>query len=170
MALLPFALVGLLTVAVGAALAAARRTPPSRESTVVAARRHARSTTVVALLAAPAAALGCAVVFISMIPSPGSIGRALLLAPVAAGVAHTAVVLLGELTWPRPQGDVRRAGLARRGLLDAAPRWLLRVGATTVAVLVVVLVTGAVLADGSGRRVTVSLPEWSTTASPFPGR
>jgi hypothetical protein len=168
-ALLPLLLVLGLAVAIAVGVAGLRRTPPSRETAVAAARRHAALTGATAVVAAVAAGLAAAISGIDLFPGEASLGRTLMLAPVAAGIAHTAVLLLGELTWPRPQGDVRRARLARRGLLDAAPRWLVRVGAGAVAGLVVVLVAGALTADRSGRRLTVALSEWQSTASPFPG-
>jgi hypothetical protein len=168
-ALLPLLLVVVLAGLIAAGVVAARRTPPSREAAVAAARRHAAGTAGLALVAAAAVGLATAISGIDVFPGEASLGRTLVLAPVAAGIAHTLVLLIGELTWPRPQGDVRRARLARRGLLDAAPRWLVRLAAGTLAGLVLVLVVGAVTADGSGRRISVAWSDGGHTASPYPG-
>ena len=167
--LLPWLLVLGLAVVVASGTAVIRRTAPSREAAAAAARRHALGTSVTAIVVAGFATLGCAVTCLSLLSGPGVFGRTLLLMPLVAGIAHTIVILFGELTWPRPQGDVRRARLARRSLLDAAPRRLVRLAATTLAVLVVILVTGALTADHTGRRIAVALPGGEVTASPFPG-
>ena len=104
--------------------------------------------------------------------SPGGLGTTALLVPVTFGVVHTLVLAAGELTWPRPEGEVRRARLVHRGLLDAAPRWLVRLGGSRGAGLLT-LVGGALLADADGRSVSsgseLGVGQLSATASPFPG-
>jgi hypothetical protein len=169
-ALLPLLLVVVLAGLIAAGVVVARRTSPSRESAVAAARRHAAGTAVLALVAAAAVGLATAISGIDVFPGEASLGRTLMLAPVAAGIAHTLVLLVAELTWPRPQGDVRRARLARRGPLDAAPRWLVRLVAGALAGLVLVLVVGSVTADDSGRRISVAWSDGGQTAGPYPGR
>jgi hypothetical protein len=66
---------------------------------------------------------------------------------------------------------VRRARLVHRGLLDAAPRWLVRLAAVAAALATVTLVGGALLADPDGRSFTYGNPfvDGLSTASPFPG-
>ncbi|MGY2076370.1 hypothetical protein [Blastococcus sp. SYSU DS0828] len=160
-------LTAVVTVVVGAGLA--RRSPPSREHAVAAARRHATRT------AAAAYALGAAAAFAFLAAevgntSPGGFGVTVLLTPVAFGVVHVVVLALGELTWPRPAGDVRRARLVRRGPLDAAPRWLLRTTTAAFALAALTVVGGALLAAPDGRSVTYSPDAFSSAAaSPFPG-
>ena len=103
--------------------------------------------------------------------SPGGLGVTALLVPITFGVVHTLVLAAGELTWPRPEGEVRRARLVHRGLLDAAPRWLVRSAAVAVALAAVTLVGGALLADSDGRSFSYGDPFRGGlgTASPFPG-
>ena len=169
MSLLPWLLTAVLAVVVAGVTAILSRTPPSREPAVADARRHALGTSAVAMGAAACAALGCATVCLALLSGPGVFGRTLLLLPLAAGIAHTVVVALGELTWPRPRGDMRHARLVRRGPLDAAPRGLVRLAATTLGVIVVLLVTGALAADHTGRRITVGPLGAHVPAGPFPG-
>ena len=97
--------------------------------------------------------------------APGGLGVTALLVPLTFGIAHTLVLGVGELTWPRPHGEVRRARLVHRGLLDAAPRRLVRAAIVAAGLTAVTLLGGALLADPSGRRVTLG----AATASPFPG-
>ncbi|MGY1705282.1 hypothetical protein ACI79C_11940 [Geodermatophilus sp. SYSU D00697] len=168
MALVPLLLVVVLVGAVAGGAAVARRNPPSREAAVAAARTHAVRTGGAALLlgAAAAVAVGQAGLGSS---SPGSLGVTALLVPVAAGVVHTAVLALGELTWPRPSGGVRRARLVRRGLLDAGPRWLVRTTAAASVGAVATIALGAALAAPDGRSLTLEVPPVEATAGPFPG-
>lgn len=168
-ALLPFLLVLLLAAVLASTVVHARRTAPSRETAVAAARRHAGLTAAAALVAAALAGLGAAVTGLGLFTGPGDLGRSLLLAPLAAATAHSVVLLVGELTWPRPRADVRRAQLTRRGLLDAAPHWLLRLAAAIPAALVVVLVVGTLTADHTGRGIAVSWASGGAAAGPYPG-
>ncbi|MCF6744423.1 hypothetical protein E9529_09060 [Blastococcus sp. KM273128] len=157
----------LATVAVGTALA--HRSPPSRERAVAAARVHAARSTAAAYLlgAAAAVVVGEAEVGNS---APGGLGVTVLLVPITFGVVHVAVLAAGELTWPRPRGEVRRARLVRRGLLDAAPRWLVRTTAVAAALAVVVVVAGALTAEPDGRSFRFQPdPTRATGGSPFPG-
>ncbi|MGY2001382.1 hypothetical protein [Blastococcus sp. SYSU DS1024] len=160
-------LAAVLTVVVGAGMA--RRSPPSREQAVAAARRHAGRTAAAAYVLGTAAAL---VVLAAEVgnTSPGGLGVTVLLTPVTSGVVHVVVLALGELTWPRPAGEVRRARLVRRGPLDAAPRWLVRTAAAAFALAAVTIAGGAVRAAPDGRSVTYAPDAFSSAAaSPFPG-
>jgi hypothetical protein len=167
-ALLPLLvlLAGLVTVSLGAA--AARRSPPSRETAVAAGRRHALRTAVAAIGLGIAAAVYVGAAQLGNV-SPGGLGVTALLVPITFGVAHTLVLGVGELTWPRPDGEVRRARLVHRGLLDAAPRRLVRAGAAAAGLTVVTLVGGALLADSTGRGVTFRSDPFTAGAGPFPG-
>src|SRR3954463_12603009 len=129
MAGLPLLLALVVTALVGIGVAVVRRSPPSREGTVAGARRHAAGASVAAVAAGVLAAL--AVPFSDGswgTGGPGSGGRELMLVPLTFGITHTVVLTIGELTWPRPAGQVRRARLVRRGPLDAAPPRLVRGG------------------------------------------
>ena len=64
---------------------------------------------------------------------------------------------------------MRRARLAHRGLLDAAPRLLVRAGVAAAALTIVTLVVGALLADASGRSFPYRAGPYTADASPFPG-
>jgi hypothetical protein len=154
-----------LVVMVALGVAAARRSPPSRETAVAAARTHA--------VRAAAGAVAVGVLVAALVAAAGSTGRAgitALLVPITFGVVHTVVLAAGELTWPRPQGEVRRARLDRRGLLDAAPRWLVRTAVSAVALAVVVIAGGALLADPTGSGFTYQPDDLHTAgAGPFPG-
>ncbi|MGY1803354.1 hypothetical protein ACI78T_08735 [Blastococcus sp. SYSU D00922] len=168
MGLLPLGLLlaGAVTLAVGTAVA--RRSPPSRETSVAAARAHARNASGAALLLGAMAALYVGTTRLGD-SSPGGLGVTALLVPIAFGVVHTAVLALGELTWPRPQGEVRRARLVRRGLLDQAAPWLVRTGGPAVGLVVLVLLGGGLIAEDDGRSVSSGTDLVRATASPFPG-
>lgn len=168
MALLPLLvlLAGIVTVAFGAV--AARRSPPSRETAVAAGRAHAVRTAVAAIGLGLAAALYVGVAQLGN-SSPGGLGITALLVPIAFGIVHTVVLGIGELTWPRPDGEVRRARLVHRGLLDAAPRRLVRVTALAAGLTVGVLVTGALVAAADGRSFGWSSGGFTGATGPFPG-
>ena len=168
MALLPLLvlLAGTVTVSVGAA--AARRSPPSRETAVAAGRTHALRTAVAAICLGIAAAVYVGAVQLGN-SSAGGLGITTMLVLVTFGVVHTLVLGLGELTWPRPDGEVRRARLVHRGLLDAAPRRLVLAGTVAAGLTVVTLAGGALLADADGRHFAWSSDGFSGSAGPFPG-
>jgi hypothetical protein len=171
-ALVPLTMLLVVLLAVAVGTTAVRRSPPSRETAVAAGSAHATAAALLAILLGFTAAVyvGTAAVGNS---SPGGLGRTALLIPLAFGVVHTLVLAVGELTWPRPEGNVRRARLVHRGLLDAAPRWLVRAAGAAIAISVVTLVAGALLADADGRSVTYRAGDGAgavaSTASPFPG-
>ena len=159
-----------VTVVIGAAVA--RRSPPSRETAVTAGRAHAAQTAVAAPLLGFLAAGYVGATDLGN-GSPGGLGVTILLVPITFGVVHTLVLAAGELTWPRPQGEVRRARLVHRGLLDAAPRWLVRMAVVAVALAITTLVGGALLADADGRSFTygyeLGRASGLSAAGPFPG-
>jgi hypothetical protein len=146
-----------------------QRAPPSREHAVAAARTRARLGSGAAAVLGGAAALWAGTGRLEDATGAEDLGVTALLVPVAFGVVHTAVLAIAELTWPRPEGAVRRARLARRGLLDAAPRRLVRTATVAAAAAVVTLAGGALLAGPDGRSLTVEDPPFSATASPFAG-
>jgi hypothetical protein len=89
------------------------------------------------------------------------------------GIGHTLVLALGELTWPRPEGALRRVRLRRREVRDVVPRRLLVATRVAWVATAAALAAGIVLADSSGRAltavVTVDGVTTTATASPFPG-
>jgi hypothetical protein len=91
------------------------------------------------------------------------------MAPLAYAIAHTLVLLLGELTWPRPAGMLRRARLVPRRLSDVLPRRLTRVTAVGTAVLVAVLAVGAALSEPGGHEISHTSGPYTRSASPWPG-
>ncbi|TQL03221.1 hypothetical protein FBY24_2315 [Cellulomonas sp. SLBN-39] len=73
-----------------------------------------------------------------------------VLAPAAFGVAHTAVIMAGELGLRRRLGRVRSASLVRRRGLALADGWVLRLGVVGLLLLVVVVAVGAALSGSDG--------------------
>src|SRR4051794_25353009 len=90
-------------------------------------------------------------------------------APLAFAVTHTVVLAIGELTWPRPTGSVRRARLVRRRLADVVPRRMVRLALAATAVLGVVLVLGPLLSNPDGRSISHSHGAEAWSHSPWPG-
>src|SRR5688572_1965706 len=170
MGLVPLGLLLAVVVTVALGTAVVRRSPPSREAAVGAGRAHAIQSAGAALLLGVLAAGYVGATQLGN-GSPGGLGVTALVVPITFGVVHTLVLAAGELTWPRPEGQVRRARLVHRGLLDAAPRWLVRLAAVAVALAVTTLTGGALLADADGRSVSYGNPfaDGLATASPFPG-
>lgn len=170
MALLPVLVVLALAVAVGGVFAAARRVGRSSERTVTAARRHGL---VVAVLA-PVAGIVTALLLVVAGGDaghgfPGTTGDALAMVPLAYAIAHTVVLLIGELTWPRPAGAVRRARLIRRRLGDVAPRRLLRTFLAGTVLLIAAVAVCAALAAPDGRTLEHQDGPLRMGAGPWPG-
>jgi hypothetical protein len=168
--LVPLGLLLAVVVTVALGTAVVRRSPPSREAAVGAGRAHALQSAGAALLLGFLAAGYVGATQLGN-GSPGGLGVTALLVPITFGIVHTLVLAAGELTWPRPEGEVRRARLVHRGLLDAAPRWLVRLAVAAAALATVTLVGGALLADADGRSFSHGDPFRGGlgTASPFPG-
>lgn len=169
---LPVLLVGLV---VGVVLVASRAPEISLTSEVASARRHASTTAVLSTLAL--VALPVVVVFlVAGLIVLGFTGLPFGLAvtavdclPLIGALAALLVLLIGELTWPRPTGTSRTAVLhdrsARMVLGGAWPRTTVVVSALAVAGLV----AGGVVGDESGGSVTHQWSGRASTASPFPG-
>ncbi len=163
-----------LTVALGGAvglgvlvLTAVRGPAPAPSEAARAAVRHGAVVHGVALVALVAALVGVPVLAAQLVHGPAQ-GLGLGLAPATAGLAFAAVQAVGEATWPRPTGQVRRAILVRRTTRDVAPRRL-RAATWGWAVLgTLALVAGGLAADG-GRSVSRTFPTGGTTSGPFPG-
>lgn len=172
MALLPFGLLLAIIATVAIGTVVVRRSPPSRETAVTAGRKHAVHTAAAAVLLGTLAAVSVGATQLGN-SSPGGLGITTLLVPITFGVVHNVVLAAGELTWPRPGGEVRRARLVHRGALDAAPGWLVRLATVALVLVVATLVGGALLAEPDGRSVShgyeVAMGRGVSTASPFPG-
>ena len=171
MSLLPLLVVLAMVGAVALGAVMTRPPAPSLETTVAAARRHARRTSWVAVSLGVVAALVTAATGNTR---AGGLGVTILQTPVVFAVTSTLVLAIGELTWPRPVGEVRHARLVHRGVLDAAPRRLLQLAAGAAVVAAVLVVAGGLLAGPDGRSLTYTVGDggagtrsWST--SPFPG-
>lgn len=162
-------------IAGGAALLM-RQFAHGEDSTVRRAQRHARRTSATAVAVGLLAAVAAAVAVLlpaPLAPAAGRPGVAAMMLPLAFGVAHTGVILVGELTWPRPAGMVRRARLTHRGALQAIPAWLLRTAIGTLVTGVVVIAVGAVTDDryDANRSITVYAGDGLVegAASPYVG-
>jgi len=163
-------LVLLLGIGVAWALRPVRTEGPASPSEAwVAAERHARRVTAAAwvvLVPLPVLLAMSAAGYLHG-PARGAFVAAL---PGIAGIAFLVVHAGGELTWPRPQGTVRRAPLVPRRVRDIAPRalsWL----AVAWFLLLAVLLTACGLAAGTGgRSLSYAHADGVTsTSSPFPG-
>jgi len=95
-------------------------------------------------------------------------GVLLGLVPAVAGVLFVGVHAIGELTWPRPTGAVRRAVLERRSPADIAPRSLRRLLWGWSALVAVIAAVGAAVAT-DGRQISRAVEDGAVTSSPFPG-
>ncbi|MGV8976906.1 MAG: hypothetical protein ACOH17_02580 [Cellulomonas sp.] len=140
----------------------------SASSALVAARRHAGGIDALAWVGLVAAL----VMIQALTPSlTGGLGTGLLigLTPALAGAIFLAVQSVGELTWPRPSGPVRRAPLTPRTVRTIAPAGLRRLTWGWAGGLALVLVACG-LAPGNGRDIEhVWDASSSGGAGPFPG-
>ncbi|WP_182112059.1 MULTISPECIES: hypothetical protein [unclassified Actinotalea] len=96
-------------------------------------------------------------------------GSLVALVPAGVGLAFLLVHAVGELTWPRPTGTVRRATLRPRRVVDVAPAGARRVTWAWGAVLFVVLLACGLTAEPDGRSLGRTSGAWVVSHSPFPG-
>ncbi len=167
---LPLLLVLVLLLGVAVVLRPVRTVGPvSRSQAFDAAERHARRVTVVAwALLVPVPVLVTKVV--TPLLHGTATGAYLGAVPAVAGGTFVLAHLAGELTWPRPDGPVRRAPLVHRSARDVLPRALTVVTATWSLLLGALLVTAALTGGADGRSLTAAHADGTTsTASPFPG-
>ncbi|MEZ0492595.1 hypothetical protein AB2L28_10145 [Kineococcus sp. TBRC 1896] len=143
------------------------RHAPSAQFTLPVVRARRRGTVVAG--AALAVAVALLVTGLSLPPTSLRRTQLVAVAPLAAAALHAAVLLAGELTWPRPAQRLRSARLAVRTVRQDAPRGMVVLFAGACGLLWAVCVAGTVLADDSGRGITVSVPPSTGTATPFPG-
>jgi divalent metal cation (Fe/Co/Zn/Cd) transporter len=120
-----------LAVAVGVVVITLAHRLSRRERAVtpstalVAARRHAGSIDALAWVGL-VAALVILQVFTPSLTNGLGTGVLIGLTPTLAGATFLAVQSVGELTWPRPSGPVRRAPLTPRTVRTLAPVGLRR--------------------------------------------
>lgn len=170
----------LVTVALGLGAVLLRRPVPAPSEAAEAARRHGVLVSIAGwllpLAVAPFLLMTVAglVVRWGGLDGPATMNAALAgLYPALFGLGYLGVHAVGERTWPRPEGPVRRAALVHRRVADVAPTWLRRtVHGLTAAAVVVLLACGATGAD-DGRSITVSehvgAALSTSSASPYPG-
>ncbi len=176
-----------LTVAVVVVLTlrAGRRTPPDAaadpgiQGSPAATRAHRHTVWVTAWAWAWTGGIGALVAAQLGATSAGNdhvvnwpfvAGRLVGLVPLLAGAGFLLVHVIGEVTWPRPTGPVRRAALVPRTVRDVTG-WGLPAWCSGLAVLlVVVTVVGGATADSSGRTLTRTGHEWQEVwGNPYPG-
>lgn len=95
-------------------------------------------------------------------------GRLVAALPLAAALAFLLVHAVGEVTYPRPTGDVRTAGLQVRTPADVAPAHLWRAVHAWAALLGVALALGAATATGP-RHLDRVVEGWISRGQPYPG-
>lgn len=140
---------------------------PEPSEAARAAVRHGAAVHGVALVALVAALVGIPVLVAELAGGPTE-GRLLGLAPAVAGITFAAVQAVGEATWPRPAGQLRRATLVRRTARDVAPLRLRAVTWGWAALGTVALLAGGLASDG-GRAISRTFPAGSASSGPFPG-
>ena len=170
----------LVVVALSLAAVLTRRPVPAPSEAAEAARRHGVLVSLTAWLLPSLVGTFLLLPISALVLRWGGIdgpatSNALLagLYPGLFGLGYLGVHAVGERTWPRPAGPVRRAALAHRQVSDVAPSWLRRtvhgLAGAAVAVLVVCGATGA----EDGRSIETSGfsgdPFATRSASPYPG-
>lgn len=170
-----FPLLGVLVVAavVALAVALANRPTPAPSYAAEAARKHAIAVNAVAwllpFLIGPVLLTPVAVVALRVGLDGAAWNAALVgLYPAAIGLGFLAVHAVGERTWPRPTGTVRRAALVPRSVRDVVPTWLHRLTWTWGGALVLVLLVTGLTAD-EGHLLRRAGDTVSQAASPYPG-
>ena len=140
---------------------------PSEAATV--ARRHATWVNAAAWVTALAVAVVLGVQLLRSVWGSGLYaGVAAGLLPGFFGLVFLAVHALGERTWPRPAGEVRRAHLAPRAT-PRGPSWLRRLTWAWVGLLATALVAAG-LTSSDGRAVAISYASNAIESTgPYPG-
>ncbi|MGZ4745200.1 MAG: hypothetical protein ACXVYS_18485 [Oryzihumus sp.] len=167
-ALVPLALLVLVGLVVAIVLAATARPDTTLSSEVASARRHAVAVSALAvavLLATPLAALPA----LRATTTAGEAGTWYATVPLIAASTALLVLLVGELTWPRPSGSTRTALLHARSARDLVTgRWAqLAAGATGP--LVLFLLVAGLVADPGGKVLLREHVGGTASHGPFPG-
>lgn len=168
--LVPFALLVVVALVVLLVLAATARPDAEIGAGAAAARRHAIRGGTLAVVVAAVVVLTLGVLAGRVLDGVAE-GQVLAVLLLVGAAAHTLVLALTELTWPRPHGDRRSGLLVRRRLVDVLPRPALVLTAALASLVVVVALVGTVVADGSGTALTRASADGTATwsAGPFPG-
>lgn len=161
----------LVAAVVAFVVAVARRPAPAPSQAAEAARRHALGVTIAAWVTLAVLVFLAPFFLVPLVQAAGYTygGVAYGLGPALVGLLFVAVHAIGELTWPRPTGTVRRAALIPRQLSDAVPTWLHRVVWGWAAALTVTLVTMGFTAVEGHRFSALDSEGVLTTSSPYPG-
>lgn len=153
-------------------VAASARPDHSLTHEIASARRHGVTTSVVAVT----------VMLLTLALTPTGVtvagldgARLAAVLPLAGSAAALLVLLVGELTWPRPRGATRTALVHDRSVaLLLRGRWAAIAG-TAVALLVATTVSGGLLAHEDGRSLRTEVRAEDGTlleahgSGPFPG-
>ena len=145
-------------------LARTSRPSSSLAAEVASARRHSILTVAVASVALVALGLGLWLHVAGVADVNGS--RLAALSPLLAASVALVALILGEVTWPRPQGTLRSARLVPRTARSLTSRAWCVSATLSVLTLVGILLWGGAVADPSGRRL---LGRSDATGSAFPG-
>jgi hypothetical protein len=113
-----------------------------------------------AALLVPVGALGMLYLVVRLAARHGSAS--------APGLTYLAVHAVGERTWPRAHGSVRRASLTPRPVRGVTPGWLRGLTTAWTVALGLTLVGCAVVAQ-DGVRLVATVDVSVRTTSPFPG-
>jgi hypothetical protein len=132
-------------------VAGTSRPSASLAAEVASARRHSILTAGVALVALVTLGVGLWFHVAGTDDVNGS--RLAAVSPLLASSVALVALVLGEATWPRPQGTLRSARLVPRRAWSLTSRPWCVVAAGSVSALVGVVVSGGVVADESGRRL-----------------
>lgn len=147
-------------------LAATHRPDATLTHEVASARRHGL---VVSVIATVVLLVGSVVLGVGLARTLQATAALAAAAPLLAGSAALVVLLVGELTWPRPRGETRTAVLSGRRVRDLAAGGWATAAALACAALAVLVVAAGVLADGSGRAIAHQDGDRTSSAGPFPG-
>lgn len=140
--------------------------PPTGTGGARRARRHLdRATAAAWLVFAVATGLSWQLV----LTAGAGAGLVAALAPATVGALFLLVHLIGEVTWPRPDGPVRRATLRPRRTREVIGTGLATWSGVLAALLVVTLLTTGLTADAGGRAVSRAWSDGSASAGPYPG-
>ncbi|MDO8150936.1 hypothetical protein [Isoptericola sp. b408] len=169
---------GVAAAAVPALLVSAvlwfRRRPTDVGEPTLAARRHEVLVSTAALLAAAVCAGALLAQPVTWQPGTPAPGLLQALTPCAVAATFAAVRGVGELTWPRPRGEVRSAPLRRRTARTLGGARL-RLMVMTAGCLAATLVGFGLTADPTGRAFPtgpVALADGGTLSGatgPYPG-
>jgi len=154
------------------AMAASARPDHTLTRELASARRHGVATSAVAVIVM-LLALALTPTGVTVVGLDGARLSAVL--PLAGSAAALLVLLLGEMTWPRPRGVTRTALVHDRSVaLLLRGRWA-GVAGTAVALLLLTTLAGGLLAHEDGRSLRTEVRAADGTlleahgASPFPG-